>query len=82
MCQLRGYSGIIVTGHNARSSSAPSVPSAFNGFNSRDQLTSDTYDPNGNTTLSVGVTMQDTYDFEGRNGVRPWGLGFARVKTN
>lgn len=35
-------------------------------FNSRDQLPADTYDANGNTTLSLGVTTQDVYDFEDR----------------
>ncbi|MDD2764572.1 MAG: Ig-like domain-containing protein [Opitutaceae bacterium] len=54
----------------SRSSSVASVPSVVNTFTSRDWLNSDTYDANGNTTLSFGVTTQDIYDFEDRLIVR------------
>ncbi len=65
-----GYTLDKVGNRSARSSSVPSVSSAVNSFNSRDQLNSDTYDTNGNTTISSGVTNQDVYDFEDRLIVR------------
>ncbi|MBI2498331.1 MAG: hypothetical protein HYV75_10620, partial [Opitutae bacterium] len=53
-----------------RTSSITALPATSQSFNSRDQLTSDSYDANGNTTLATGVTTQDIYDFEDRLIVR------------
>ncbi len=71
-----GNNGTVVYGldkvgnRESRTSSAPSVPSAFNSFNSRDWLSGDTYDANGNTTLSIGFSVPDVYDFEDRLIIR------------
>jgi len=48
----------------SRSSSIPSVPSTTSSFDANDRLSSDGYDPNGNTTLSNGNAY--SYDFENR----------------
>lgn len=49
----------------SRNSSISGVPTVTGiGYNDRDLLTSDTYDNNGNTTVSPNVTSSDLYDFE------------------
>ncbi|MBI3885552.1 MAG: RHS repeat-associated core domain-containing protein [Opitutae bacterium] len=72
-----GNNGIVAYGldkvgnRETRTSSIGAVPSATSSFNSRDWLNSDTYDANGNTTVSVGITTQpDVYDFEDRLIIR------------
>jgi RHS repeat-associated protein len=47
-----------------RTSSVAGVPSHSSTYDANDRLTSDTYDPNGNTTVSNGNTYN--YDFENR----------------
>lgn len=59
-----------VGNRTARLSSLPSVQNQNSTFNVRDWLNSDSYDSNGNTTLSSGVTTQDIYDFEDRLIIR------------
>ena len=60
----------------SRISFVPSVSSSANSFNSRDWLSGDTYDTNGNTLTSpltiygLPLTVPDVYDFEDRLIVR------------
>jgi RNA polymerase sigma factor (TIGR02999 family) len=53
-----------VGNRRARTSTVTGVNAASHAYNNLDRLTSDTYDNNGNTTLSDGYTY--TYDFENR----------------
>ena len=48
----------------SRTSATVDVPSTAYSYNANDQLTSDTYDQNGNTIAANGATF--TYDFENR----------------
>ncbi len=60
-----------VGNREARTSSVLSVPSVVNSvFDARDQLSTDTYDTNGNTLTSPSVSSPDAYDFEDRLIVR------------
>src|SRR5437879_6403665 len=43
-------------------STLPGFPGGLTNYNANDQLTSDTYDANGNTTASIGLGY--AYDFE------------------
>lgn len=47
-----------------RTSTIPAIPTTTSAFNPNDQLGSDAYDSNGNTTTSAGKTY--VYDFENR----------------
>jgi len=49
-------------------SALPGFPGGLSNYNANDQLTSDTYDANGNTTASIGLGY--SYDFENRLGDR------------
>ncbi len=54
-----------------REACTSSVLSVVNSvFNARDQLPTDTYDPNGNTLTAPSVSSPDEYDFEDRLIVR------------
>ena len=46
----------------SQTSTLPAIPSATYAYNGSNQLTADSYDPNGNTTASRGNTF--AYDFE------------------
>ncbi len=53
-----------VGNRESRNSSITSIGSTTSTFNNRDWLSGDTYDANGNTTLSFNVPQPDVYDFE------------------
>ena len=55
-----------VGNRETRTSSIASVGSQLFTFNPRDQFNADTYDANGNTTVSAGVsgTVTDTWDYD------------------
>jgi YD repeat-containing protein len=65
-----------VGNRESRTSSVSTVASSSNTFNSRDWLSGDTYDTNGNTrttpltALGSPLTLPDIYDFEDRLIVR------------
>lgn len=59
-----GYTLDKVGNRESRASSITAVANVTNTFNSRSWLSGDTYDANGNTTLSVGISLPDVYDFE------------------
>jgi len=65
-----GYTLDKVGNREARASSIATVAAATNSFNNRDWLSGDTYDANGNTTLSIGFSVPDVYDFEDRLIIR------------
>ncbi len=71
-----GNSGAITYGldkvgnRETRTSSVAPVASSTATFNNRDWLAGDTYDANGNTTLSFGIPLPDVYDFEDRLIIR------------
>lgn len=62
--QAAGYTLDKVGNRESRASSIAVVASATNAFNNRDWLSGDTYDANGNTTLTIGLSQPDVYDFE------------------
>jgi RHS repeat-associated protein len=74
----RGNSGNVAYGldkvgnRESRTSSVPFVLSVANSFNSRDWLSGDNYDANGNTLTSTfsAVSVPDVYDFEDRLIIR------------
>jgi RHS repeat-associated protein len=58
-----------------KTSSIPGYPGGLSNYNANDQLSTDTYDANGNTTASVGLGY--AYDFE--NHLIRAGAGITRV---
>jgi RHS repeat-associated protein len=62
---MEGYMYDLVGNRTMLTSTIPSLPgSIMYSYDGNDRLSTDTYDNNGNTTVSGGVT--NTYDFENR----------------
>lgn len=59
-----GYTYDAVGNRLQRTSTVPAIPAGLSNYDTNDRLTTDTYDANGNTLLSGGVSR--TYDFENR----------------
>ena len=81
-----GHNGVIdysldPTGNRlSRTSALTALPSSTTyGYDANDQLTTDAYDANGNTTASDGATY--TYDFQNRLKSKNGGAGAAVVLT-
>ena len=74
-----GYQYDSVGNRQVRTSTSAAVPAAVKGYNANDWLTSDTYDANGNTTVSAAGT--DAYDADNHLTQRtlPAGAGTVTI---